>query len=82
MQCHRTAPEMVNACMQMGAARPMGPITLLDYNGLDLAVAIGDVKGHDILQVIRDRVEMGAFGKKTRSGLYPARRYAERTIIG
>lgn len=82
MQRYRMAPEMVDACMQMGAAHPMGPIALLDYIGLDVAAAIGDALGHDVPQIIRDRVAIGAFGKKTRSGLYPASHYAERTMIG
>jgi 3-hydroxybutyryl-CoA dehydrogenase len=82
MQRHRMAPEMVDACMQMGAAHPMGPIALLDYIGLDVAVAIGDALGHDVPQIIRDRVAAGEYGKKTRGGLYPASHYAERGLIG
>lgn len=60
----------------------MGPIALLDFIGPDVAVSIGDALGHDVPQIIRDQVAIGAFGKKTRSGLYPASHYAERTTIG
>lgn len=82
MPRHRMVPEMVDACMQMGAAHPMGPIALLDFIGLAVAVAIGDGQGHDVPQIIRDRVATGGYGKKTRGGLYPASRYAERAMIG
>ena len=35
-------PDDVDTCMTMGAGHPMGPLKLLDFVGLDVAVAIGD----------------------------------------
>src|SRR5918996_3264471 len=32
----------VDSCMRLGAGHPMGPLRLLDFVGLDVAVAIGD----------------------------------------
>ena len=32
----------VDSCMQLGAGHPMGPLRLLDFVGLDVAVAIGE----------------------------------------
>ncbi|MGH2960902.1 MAG: 3-hydroxyacyl-CoA dehydrogenase family protein, partial [Solirubrobacterales bacterium] len=34
--------EDVDSCMTLGAAYPMGPLKLLDFVGLDVAVAIGE----------------------------------------
>ena len=36
------AAEDVDSCMQLGAGHPMGPLRLLDFVGLDVAVAIGE----------------------------------------
>ena len=35
-------PADVDTCMRLGAGHPMGPLALLDFVGLDVAVAIGD----------------------------------------
>jgi 3-hydroxybutyryl-CoA dehydrogenase len=63
-------PEDVDECMTLGAGHPMGPLALLDYVGLDVAVAIGDAIGADVPQRLRALVAEGALGKKTRRGLY------------
>jgi 3-hydroxybutyryl-CoA dehydrogenase len=69
-------PASIDTCMQLGAAHPMGPIALLDYIGLDVAVAIGDAIGANIPQTLRDRCAEGILGRKTRHGLYPPEFYA------
>jgi 3-hydroxybutyryl-CoA dehydrogenase len=69
------APQAIDACMQLGAAHPMGPIALLDYIGLDVSVAIGDAIEADVPQVLRDLCAEGALGRKAGRGLYPAESY-------
>lgn len=70
------APETVDACMNLGAGHPMGPITLLDYIGLDVSVAIGDALGLEVPERLRALVAEGATGRKARRGLYPASKYS------
>ncbi len=64
------SPEDVDLCMTLGAGHPMGPLALLDYVGLDVAVAIGDAIGTEVPQRLRDLVAEGALGRKTGRGLY------------
>jgi 3-hydroxybutyryl-CoA dehydrogenase len=64
------APEDVDLCMTLGAGHPMGPLALLDYVGLDVAVAIGDSIGADVPERLRALVAEGALGRKTGRGLY------------
>jgi len=63
-------PEDVDECMTLGAGHPMGPLALLDYVGLDVAVAIGDAIGADVPPRLRALVADGALGRKTGRGLY------------
>jgi 3-hydroxybutyryl-CoA dehydrogenase len=63
-------PEDVDECMMLGAGHPMGPLALLDYVGLDVAVAIGDAIGADVPARLRALVADGALGRKTGRGLY------------
>ncbi len=62
--------EDVDLCMTLGAGHPMGPLALLDYVGLDVAVAIGDAIGTDVPPRLRTLVADGALGRKTGRGLY------------
>jgi 3-hydroxybutyryl-CoA dehydrogenase len=63
-------PEAVDLCMTLGAGHPMGPLALLDYVGLDVAVAIGDAIGTDVPPRLRELVAEGALGRKSGRGLY------------
>jgi 3-hydroxybutyryl-CoA dehydrogenase len=63
-------PEDVDECMTLGAGHPMGPLALLDYVGLDVAVAIGEAIGADVPRRLRELVADGALGRKTGRGLY------------
>jgi 3-hydroxybutyryl-CoA dehydrogenase len=65
-------PRDVDACMTLGAGHPMGPLALLDYVGLDIAVAIGEAIGARVPQRLRALVAEGALGRKTGRGLYDA----------
>jgi 3-hydroxybutyryl-CoA dehydrogenase len=62
--------EDVDLCMTLGAGHPMGPLALLDYVGLDVAVAIGDAIGAEVPERLRTLVAEGALGRKSGRGLY------------
>jgi 3-hydroxybutyryl-CoA dehydrogenase len=62
--------EDVDECMTLGAGHPMGPLALLDYVGLDVAIAIGDAIGANVPPRLRALVADGALGRKTGRGLY------------
>lgn len=64
-------PEDVDECMKLGAGHPMGPIALLDYVGIDVAVSIGESLNLEVPRTLRDLAARGHLGKKTRAGLYP-----------
>lgn len=70
-------PEAVDACMTLGAGHPMGPLELLDFVGLDVAVAIGEQLERDSGSAsqrppdrLRALVADGRLGRKSGAGLY------------
>jgi 3-hydroxybutyryl-CoA dehydrogenase len=63
-------PGDIDACMTLGAGHPMGPLALLDYVGLDVAVAIGESIDARIPPRLRDLIAEGALGKKAGRGFY------------
>jgi 3-hydroxybutyryl-CoA dehydrogenase len=64
------SPEAVDACMTLGAGHPMGPLALLDFVGLDVAIAIGESIGAEIPPRVRDLADAGRLGKKSGAGFY------------
>jgi 3-hydroxybutyryl-CoA dehydrogenase len=70
-------PEALDAVMKLGMNHPMGPLTLADFIGLDVCVAILDVL-HDGLgdpkyracPLLRRYVAAGHLGRKTGRGVY------------
>jgi 3-hydroxyacyl-CoA dehydrogenase len=62
--------EAVDACMKLGAGHPMGPLALLDFVGLDVAIAIGESIGADIPARVRELADSGRLGKKSGAGFY------------
>jgi 3-hydroxybutyryl-CoA dehydrogenase len=60
----------IDECMQLGAGHPMGPLALLDYVGLDVAVAIGEAIETSVPGAVRALVAEGALGKKSGRGFY------------
>jgi 3-hydroxybutyryl-CoA dehydrogenase len=67
----------VDACMQLGAGHPMGPLRLLDFIGLDVAEAIGqslvDDTGEDRYRApgrIEELIGEGKLGRKSGAGFY------------
>jgi 3-hydroxybutyryl-CoA dehydrogenase len=63
-------PAEIDQCMTLGAGHPMGPLALLDYVGLDVAIAIGETIGADVPNRLRSLAAEGALGKKSGRGLY------------
>jgi 3-hydroxybutyryl-CoA dehydrogenase len=63
-------PEQVDTCMTLGAGLPMGPLSLLDFVGLDVAKAIGESIGLEIPAAIEERIAAGALGRKVGRGFY------------
>jgi 3-hydroxybutyryl-CoA dehydrogenase len=68
-------PESIDTCMKLGAGHPMGPLALLDFVGLDVAVAIGESIGADIPTRVRELIAEGRLGRKAGAGFYD---YGER----
>ena len=64
------SPEDVDACMRLGAGHPMGPLAVLDFVGLDVAIAIGESIGADIPARLRELADAGRLGKKSGAGFY------------
>lgn len=63
-------PEAVDTCMKLGAAHPMGPLALLDFVGLDVAVAIGESLAVDVPAAVIELVEAGRLGRKSGAGFH------------
>ncbi len=70
-------PSDVDACMRLGAGHPMGPLALLDFVGLDVAVAIGESlhaesgnPSHEPPSRVRELVASDRLGRKSGSGFF------------
>ena len=63
-------PKAVDACLELGAGHPMGPLALLDLVGLDVAQSIGQTIGVEVPEAIGALVADGALGRKTGRGFY------------
>ena len=64
------AAQDVDACMKLGAGHPMGPLALLDFVGLDVAIAIGESIGAEVPSRVRELADAGRLGKKSGAGFY------------
>jgi 3-hydroxybutyryl-CoA dehydrogenase len=64
------APDAVDECMKLGAGHPMGPLALLDFVGLDVAIAIGESIGAEVPARLRELADAGRLGKKSGAGFY------------
>jgi len=63
-------PAGVDTCMRLGAGHPMGPLSLLDLVGLDVAEAIGRTIGESIPPRLAQLVADGALGRKSGRGFH------------
>lgn len=64
----------IDTCMQLGAGQPMGPFALLDFVGLDVSKAIGEVIGAPVPAALEALVSEGKLGRKTGEGFLDWRR--------
>jgi 3-hydroxybutyryl-CoA dehydrogenase len=60
----------IDTCMKLGAGHPMGPLALLDFVGLDVAVAIGESIGADVPDRLGELIAEGKLGRKAGQGFY------------
>jgi 3-hydroxybutyryl-CoA dehydrogenase len=67
----------IDRAMQLGCGHPMGPLTLMDYIGLDTVVRIADIMldayrdhRYQAPALLRRLVERGDYGRKTGRGFY------------
>jgi 3-hydroxybutyryl-CoA dehydrogenase len=69
-------PADVDRCMTLGAGQPLGPLALLDFVGLDVALAIGHAIDRPVPLRLRTLVDDGMLGRKTGKGFhsYPSAR--------
>jgi len=70
-------PEAVDSVMKLGMAHPMGPLTLADFIGLDVCLAIMEVlydgfadSKYRPCPLLRKMVHAGHLGRKTGRGFY------------
>ncbi|MCK9250220.1 MAG: 3-hydroxyacyl-CoA dehydrogenase family protein [Solirubrobacteraceae bacterium] len=68
------APADIDTAMKLGAGHPMGPFALLDFVGLDVSKAIGEVIGADVPARLEALVAEGKLGRKSGEGFLDWRR--------
>ncbi len=60
----------IDASMRLGAGHPMGPLAVLDFVGLDVAIAIGESIGAAIPPRLRELAGAGKLGRKSGAGFH------------
>ena len=69
--------EDIDKAMQLGCGYPMGPLTLLDFVGLDTTLYIADIMFEEYREkrfapppLLKQMVQAGRLGKKSGRGFY------------
>jgi len=72
--------EDIDAAMQLGCGYPMGPLTLLDFVGLDTTYFIANIMFEEYREkrfapppLLKQMVQAGRLGKKSGRGFYDHR---------
>ncbi|MGI8945361.1 MAG: 3-hydroxyacyl-CoA dehydrogenase family protein [Thermoleophilaceae bacterium] len=63
-------PKPLDTCMKLGAGHPMGPLRLLDFVGLDVAVAIAESIDVEVPERVHELIAAGRLGRKAGAGFY------------
>jgi 3-hydroxybutyryl-CoA dehydrogenase len=71
------SPADIDTAMELGYGHPMGPLRLTDLVGLDVRLDIAEYLHRELHdpkfeppRILRDKVERGELGKKTKRGFY------------
>ncbi len=69
--------EEIDNCMTLGLSHPIGPLALLDFNGIDVLLSVADAMYEELKDPIyappslmRKMVAAGWLGRKTGKGFY------------
>jgi 3-hydroxybutyryl-CoA dehydrogenase len=63
-------PAAIDACLQLGAGHPLGPLAVLDLVGIDVAIAISERIGVPAPARLHELVAQGALGRKAGRGFH------------